>query len=93
MNKKEFVDLYAVKGNFESKAEAERKLNTVLDLFGEVLVKGDDINFVGWGKFEVRETPARTGRNPKTGEEVAILAKKVVKFKAGKGLADKVDFK
>ena len=93
MTKKEFVDLYAAKAKFETKAEAERKLNTLLDLFEEVLVKGDDINFVGWGKFEVRETPARTGRNPKTGEEVAILAKKVVKFKAGKGLADKVDFK
>jgi DNA-binding protein HU-beta len=93
MTKKEFVDLYAAKAKFETKAEAERKLNSSLDLFEEVLVKGDDINFVGWGKFEVRETPARTGRNPKTGEEVAILAKKVVKFKAGKGLADKVDFK
>ena len=93
MTKKEFVDLYAVKGNFETKAEAERKLNSLLDLLGEVLVKGDEINFVGWGKFEVRETPARTGRNPKTGEEVAIPAKKVVKFKAGKGLADKVDSK
>ena len=90
MTKKEFVDLFAEKAKFESKAEAERKLNAVLDLFEEVLVKGDDINFVGWGKFEVRETPARTGRNPKTGEEVAIPAKKVVKFKAGKGLADKV---
>ena len=93
MTKKEFVDLYAEKAKFETKAEAERKLNTLLDLFGEVLAKGDEINFVGWGKFEVRETPARTGRNPKTGEEVAIPAKKVVKFKAGKGLADKVDFK
>mgnify|MGYP003587903812 FL=1 len=91
MNKKEFVDLYAEKAKFESKAEAERKLNTLLDLFEEVLVKGDDVNFVGWGKFEVKDTPARTGRNPKTGEEVAIPAKKVVKFKAGKGLADKVD--
>ena len=91
MNKKEFVDLYAVKGNFESKAEAERKLDALLGLFSEVLVKGDDVNFIGWGKFEVKETPARTGRNPKTGEEVAIPAKKVVKFKAGKGLADKVD--
>ncbi len=90
MTKKEFVDLYAEKAKFETKAEAERKLNTLLDLFEEVLVKGDDINFVGWGKFEVRETPARVGRNPKTGEEVAIPAKKVVKFKAGKGLADKV---
>ena len=91
MNKKEFVDLYAEKAKFESKAEAERKLNTLLDLFEEVLVKSDDVNFVGWGKFEVKDTPARTGRNPKTGEEVAIPAKKVVKFKAGKGLADKVD--
>nr|MBP6467910.1 HU family DNA-binding protein [Fusobacteriaceae bacterium] len=44
-------------------------------------------------KFEVKDTPARTGRNPRTGEEVAIAAKKVVKFKAGKSLADKVDFK
>ena len=93
MTKKEFVDLYAEKAKFETKAEAERKLNTLLDLFGEVLAKGDEINFVGWGKFEVRETPARTGRNPRTGEEVAIAAKKVVKFKAGKSLADKVDFK
>ena len=93
MTKKDFIEVYAAKGNFETKAEAERKLNSLLDLFEEVLVKGDDINCVGWGKFEVRETPARTGRNPKTGEEVAILAKKVVKFKAGKGLADKVDFK
>ena len=90
MTKKEFIDLYAAKGNFETKADSERKLNTLLDLFEEVLVKGDDINFVGWGKFEVKETAARTGRNPKTGEEIKIEAKKVVKFKAGKGLADKV---
>ena len=93
MTKKEFAALFAEKANFESKAEAERKLDVVLNLFEEVLVNGGDINFIGWGKFEVKDTPARTGRNPRTGEEVAILAKKVVKFKAGKGLADKVDSK
>ena len=93
MTKKEFAALFAEKANFESKAEAERKLDVVLNLFEEVLVNGGDINFIGWGKFEVKDTPARTGRNPRTGEEVAILAKKVVKFKAGKSLADKVDFK
>ena len=93
MTKKEFAALFAEKANFESKAEAERKLDVVLNLFEEVLVNGGDINFIGWGKFEVKDTPARTGRNPKTGEEVAILAKKVVKFKAGKSLADKVDSK
>ena len=59
----------------------------------EILIKGDEINFVGWGKFEVKDTPARVGRNPKTGVEVEIPAKKVVKFKAGKTLADKVDAK
>ena len=93
MTKKEFVEVYAAKGNFETKAEAERKLDTLLSLFEEVLVNGDEVNFIGWGKFEVKDTPARVGRNPKTGEEVTIAAKKVVKFKAGKGLADKVDSK
>ena len=93
MTKKEFIALYAERANFETKVDAEKKLDTVLNLFEEILIKGDDINFVGWGKFEVKETPARTGRNPRTGEEVAILAKKVVKFKAGKSLADKVDSK
>ena len=81
MTKKEFAALFAEKANFESKAEAERKLDVVLNLFEEVLVNGGDINFIGWGKFEVKDTPARTGRNPRTGEEVAIAAKKVVKFK------------
>jgi DNA-binding protein HU-beta len=91
MTKKEFIALYAEKANFETKADAERKLDAVLDLFEEVLVKGEEVNFTGWGKFEVKETAERVGRNPKTGEEVQISAKKVVKFKAGKGLADKVD--
>ena len=93
MTKKEFAALFAEKANFESKAEAERKLDVVLNLFEEVLVNGGDINFIGWGKFEVKDTPARVGRNPKTGVEVEIPAKKVVKFKAGKTLADKVDAK
>ena len=91
MTKKEFIALYAEKAKFETKADAERKLDAVLDLFEEVLVKGEEVNFTGWGKFEVKETAARVGRNPKTGEELQIPAKKVIKFKAGKGLADKVD--
>ena len=93
MTKKEFVEVYVAKGNFETKVDAEKKLDAVLNLFEEILIKGDDINFVGWGKFEVKDTPARVGRNPKTGVEVEIPAKKVVKFKAGKTLADKVDAK
>lgn len=93
MTKKEFVAFYAEKAKLQTKAEAERKLDAVLELFEEILIKGEEINFIGWGKFEVKNTPARVGRNPKTGVEVEISAKKVVKFKAGKGLADKVDAK
>ena len=53
MTKKEFVEVYAAKGSFETKAEAERKLNSLLDLFEEVLIKGDDINFRFWCKNKI----------------------------------------
>ena len=72
MTKKEFIALYAERANFETKVDAEKKLDTVLNLFEEILIKGDDINFVGWGKFEVVEKAAKKGRNPKTGEEIQI---------------------
>ena len=55
MTKKEFIALYAEKANFEKKVDAEKKLDTVLNLFEEILIKGDEINFVGWGKFEVKD--------------------------------------
>ena len=90
MTKKEFVEKLQAKGNFESKAAAERAMDAVLGTIEDAAVAGETVQFVGWGTFEVKETVARTGRNPKTGEEIAIPAKKVVKFKAGKGLADKV---
>ena len=91
MTKKEFIDLYAQKGEFQSKAEAERKANAFLATLEEILVKGEEIAFSGFGKFEVSERAARTGRNPQTGEEMTIEAKKVVKFKPGKGLSETVN--
>ena len=91
MTKKEFIDLYVEKGSFETKAEAERKANAFLATLEEVLVKGEEISFIGFGKFEVTERAARTGRNPQTGEEMTIEAKKVVKFKPGKGLSEAVN--
>lgn len=90
MNKKEFIALFTEKGNFPTKAEAERKLDAFLDLIEETLVKGDEVNFIGWGKWEVKSKPARVGRNPQTGKEIKIAAKRVVNFKVGKKLADKV---
>lgn len=90
MNKKEFIALFTEKGDFPTKAEAERKLDAFLDLVEETLVKGDEVNFIGWGKWEVKSKPARVGRNPQTGKEIKIAAKRVVNFKVGKKLADKV---
>lgn len=90
MNKKDFVTLFTEKGNFSSKAEAERKLDSFLNLVEEVLVKNEEVNFIGWGKWEVKSKPARVGRNPQTGKEIKIAAKKVVAFRVGKKLSDKV---
>ncbi len=91
MTKKEFVQLYKEKTGLTTTADAERKVDAFLEVVEEALVKREEINFVGWGKFEVTDKAAKTGRNPKTGEEIQIPAKKAVKFKAGKGLADKVN--
>ena len=89
MSKKEFVDAYA-KATGETKKRAEELVNAFLETTEESLVKGESIQFVGWGTFEVKERAAREGRNPSTGKPIKIEAKKVVKFKVGKKLADKV---
>ena len=89
MSKKEFVDAYA-KATGETKKRAEELVNAFLGTAEEFLVKGESIQFVGWGTFEVKKRAAREGRNPSTGKPIKIKAKKVVKFKVGKKLADKV---
>ena len=91
MTKKEFVDLYFQKGEFNTKIDAEKKAMAFLATIEEILEKGDEISFLGFGKFEVTERAARTCRNPKTGEEMKVEAKKAVKFKPGKSLSEKVN--
>ena len=91
MTKKEFVELYFEKGGFETKTEAERKMKVFLETVEEALVKGEEVIFTGWGKWEVVEKAERVGRNPKTGEEITIPARKAIKFKAGKALEEKVN--
>lgn len=91
MTKKEFVELFQVKSGFETKAQTEKVLTAMLESLEEVLVKGEEISFLGFGKFETIEKAARTGRNPKTGEEIVIPAKKVAKFKPGKALSEKLN--
>jgi len=82
MNRKELIDALAVKtGN--TKADADRNITALIEIISSTLKNGDNIALVGFGTFEVRKRAARTGRNPKTGEELKIKASKVPAFKAG----------
>lgn len=90
MTKKEFVDLYKEIGKFETKKEAEEKLEAFLTAVETVLEKNDEISFLGFGKFEVVDRAAKEGMNPQTKEKITIPAKKVVKFRPGKALAEKI---
>ena len=89
MSEKEFVDAYA-KATGETKKRAEELINQFLETVEEALVNEETVQFVGWGTFGVHERKERVGRNPQSGEEIKIAAKKVVRFKVGKKLADKV---
>ena len=90
MTKQEFIALYQEKMEITGKKEAERLVNGFFSTIEEVLVKGDDLSVLGFGKFETTTQSARTCRNPKTGEEIKVPEKKVVKFRVGKSLAEKV---
>ena len=71
-----------------SKKDSEKALKAFIDVVTDELVKGEKIQLVGFGTFEVSERPAREGRNPQTGETMEIKASKAPKFKAGKALKD-----
>ena len=90
MNKTELVAAMAEKANVTKKA-AEESLNAVLDVVEEAMAKGDKVQLVGFGSFEVRTRAARKGKNPQTGAEMKIPACKAPVFKAGKALKDIVN--
>ncbi|GIV29604.1 MAG: transcriptional regulator [Bacteroidia bacterium] len=90
MNKAELIDAIA-SGAKITKADAARALDATVDAISKALKKGDRISLVGFGSFSVTKRSARTGRNPQTGKEIKIPAKKVVKFKAGSELAGAVN--
>ena len=87
MNKTELVAAIAEKAEL-SKKSAEAALKAFEDVVAEELKKGEKIQMVGFGTFEVSERAAREGRNPQTGEAMTIAASKAPKFKAGKALKD-----
>ncbi|MEA1935047.1 MAG: HU family DNA-binding protein [Thermodesulfobacteriota bacterium] len=90
MNKGELVNSMAKAGEI-SKAAAEDALNGLLETITDALSSGDKVTLVGFGTFSVTNRSARKGRNPQTGKEIQIKAKKVARFKAGSKLADAVN--
>lgn len=85
MNKSELVDAIVAKTG-ETKKATEATLNAFLETVVSALQKGEKVQLVGFGTFEVRERAKRKGRNPQTGEEIVIPASKAPVFKAGKNL-------
>ena len=92
MNKAELVAAVAAKTG-DTKKAAEASVDAIVEVIRETLVKGDKIQLVGFGSFEVRKRAARKGRNPQTKEEIKIPASKAPVFKAGKQLKDLVNKK
>jgi len=89
-NKAELIDAIASEAKI-SKADAGRALDGFINATTKALKKGERVALVGFGSFSVAKRAARTGRNPQTGKEIKIAAKKVAKFKAGAELAKTVN--
>ena len=92
MNKSDLVAAISAKTG-DTKKSAEETLNAFITVVSDALAKGEKVQLVGFGSFEVRKRAARKGRNPQTREEIKIPASKAPVFKAGKALKDLVNKK
>lgn len=90
MNKAELLQSVVEKTDLKKK-DVEKVVAAVLKTIEEEMASGEKVQLVGFGTFEVRDRAGRTGRNPRTGEEIQIAPAKVPAFKAGKALKDAVN--
>lgn len=90
MNKTELIDAIAKEAGL-TKADAGKALNALTDSVTKALKKGENVTLIGFGTFKVTKRAARTGRNPQTGKEIKIAARKAPGFTAGKALKDAVN--
>ena len=90
MNKQELIGSVAEVTGL-SRSDSIKAVESVFDIIGEALKKGDEVRLVGFGTFTVTRRKASTGRNPRTGEPMKIKASSQPKFKPGKGLKDSVN--
>lgn len=88
-NKQDLVELVALQTGL-TKKDATAAVEATFDAIQDTLSKGENVQLIGFGSFEVRERAARTGRNPQTGATIELPAATVPAFKAGKGLKDAV---
>lgn len=91
MTRSDLVEALASRFNQLTHRDAEYAIKTILDAMGDALVRGHRIEIRGFGSFTVTHRPPRIGRNPRSGESVAIPEKRVPHFKPGKGLREAVD--
>lgn len=89
MNKAELIDAMALEADL-TKADAKKALDAFINATTKALKDSDRVALVGFGSFSISKRAARKGRNPQTGKEINIAAKKVVKFKPGSDLAEAV---
>lgn len=90
MNKNELVKAIGEKTGL-TKKDSEKALNAVVETITETLSAGEKVQILGFGSFEVRNRPARTARNPRTGEEIKVAACMAPAFSAGQALKDSVN--
>ncbi len=93
MTRSDLVEALAEKFPQLTQRDADMAVKTILDAMSESLIKGHRIEIRGFGSFTVNRRPPRLGRNPRSGESVAIPEKRVPHFKPGKGLREAVDAK
>lgn len=89
MNKAELIDAISAQAKI-TKTDAKKALDAFITTTSKALSKGERVALVGFGSFTISSRAARKGRNPQTGKEIKISAKKVVKFKAGNELSGKI---
>lgn len=92
MNKQDLVSAMSEKSGLPKKV-SEFAINSFVESISDALAKGESVQLIGFGTFKVSKRNARKGRNPQTGKEIKIAAKKVAQFKAGKALSEKVNNK
>lgn len=91
MTEKKFIDLYKEIGKFETKKEAEEKLEAFLTTVELILKKKGEVSFLGFGKFEVVDREGKEDRHPQTGKVLIIPSKKAIEFKPGLALIAKIN--